>query len=151
MFHWIGAPRWAIIFLVILISASVIILAYFIVERGKEPVLTYTRSGGVAGFADKLVIYEDGEAILSSKNQVIKGKVSEEDMRALQKILEELRAIGSVEYKPKEGVADFFSYSLSYDGINISWVDPWASKEEIPGQLNSLNSLISEIIGKLRG
>jgi predicted ABC-type sugar transport system permease subunit len=69
MFHWIGAPRWAVIFLLILISASVIILAYFIVERGKEPVLTYTRSGGVAGFADKLVIYQDGEAVLSSRNQ----------------------------------------------------------------------------------
>jgi len=151
MFHWIGAPRWAIVFLIILISASIIILSYFIVERGKEPLLIYTRSGGIAGFMDKLMIYRDGEAQLSSKTQVIKGRVSEEDMRALRKILEELREIGSVEYEPKEGAADFFSYSLSFNGINITWVDPWASGEEIPDQLESLNSLISEIMGKLRG
>lgn len=115
-----------------------------------EPLLVYTRSGGVAGFADKLVVYPDGEAELSSKTQVIKGRLDEEDMRELRRSLEELRSIGNTEYKPKEGVADFFSYTLSSKGLSISWVDPWASREEIPAQLESFNSLISKIFEKLR-
>ena len=47
------------------------------------------------------MVYQDGDAVLSSKTQVIEGKVYEEDMRELRKSLDELRKIGSAEYKPK--------------------------------------------------
>lgn len=71
-------------------------------------------------------------------------------MRELRKSLDELRKIGSAEYKPKGGVADFFHYTLPSKGLSISWVDLWASEEEVPGELERFNLLISRIIEKLR-
>jgi len=138
---WAAAP---------LLVSALILLTLLRYSAEREPLLIYTRSGGIAGFAEKLVVYQDGEAVFSSKTQVIEGKVSEEDMRELLKSLDELRKIGNAEYEPKEGVADFFCYTLSSKGLSISWVDPWASKEEIPSQLESFSQLISKIVEKLR-
>ncbi|MGC8932805.1 MAG: hypothetical protein ACP5LQ_05885 [Candidatus Methanodesulfokora sp.] len=144
MLHLTVAQKWTVAFLLL-----ITIIAYLAILRTREPLLTYTRSGGIAGFRDTLIVYQDGEVVLSSKTQTINGRISEEDLKTLKAILEELRPMGGMELKPKENVADFFSYSIESGGLRISWVDPWASQQEVPPQLNTLNSLFLGIIGKL--
>ncbi len=153
MFHWIGAPRWALVVLLVTLTISVSLLIYLLLLRTERPLATYRRTGGVAGLSESLTVYPSGRVLLQSKVGTREARLSEEYMEAVRLLLKELAQIGKSEYGARPGAADFLSYSLvsSGYGVNLSWVDPWASGLRIPFQLEAANILMSELMSVVRG
>ncbi|MCS7102768.1 MAG: hypothetical protein NZ992_02665 [Candidatus Korarchaeum sp.] len=152
MFHWIGAPKWALAVLMITLATSLIILSYFVFLRSQRPLMTYTKAGGFAGMSEVLTIYPDGRASLQSKNVGVKEiKLSGEEVEAVKLMLNELKSMGSLSYEARQGVADFFLHSIVSDGLEISWVDQWASRDELPFQLTAAQLMMDKVLFEALG
>lgn len=152
MFHWIGAPKWALAILAFTLAFSLLILSYLAFIRSREPLITYVRTGGFAGIRDVLTIYQDGTAYLQSRTiGFLEIKLTEEELKAVKLMLEEMRSLGSLSYGARQGAADFFSHSIVSDGIEVSWVDQWAAREELPLQLSASQLLLDKLIQEASG
>lgn len=154
VFHWIGTPRWALVVLLVTLTISVSLLSYLLLLRTERPLAIYRRTGGVAGLRESLVVYPSGRVVLQSgATGTEETRISGNYMEAVKLLLKELTSIGKSEYGARPGAADFFSYSLVSEGygVNLSWVDPWASEGRVPFQLEAANLLMSELISVSRG
>lgn len=152
MFHWIGAPKWALVILIVTLAASALILSYLSYIRSQRPLMTYIRTGGIAGVKEVLMIYPDGRATLQSKIIGLKEiKLRDKELRAAKLLLRELKSLGNLSYEAKQGAADFFIHSISSDGIEVSWVDQWAAKVELPLQLTVLQLLMDKVVREASG
>lgn len=86
----------------------------------------YQRTGGIAGFEDHLVVFENGQAIYTRRE--IPGStpagifyLSEKEMAELQRLLEEadFPNLASRYPAPVPG-ADYFTYSITYKGKTVT-------------------------------
>ena len=86
----------------------------------------YKRTGGIAGFDDHLVVFENGQAIYTRKE--IPGStsagifyLSEKEMAELQKLLEEADFPDLAPHYPAPAPgADYFTYSITYKGKTVT-------------------------------
>lgn len=153
MLHWVGAPKWALAIFLIVMAACLLALSYLLL-RTERPLVTYSRTGGIAGMRDVLTVYPSGRAFFRSK---ITGsgelELSEDHMRAIRLLLEELSPMGTADYGAKPSATDFFSHSLVSEGygVELSWVDPWASEVEVPFQLRAAEVLMRELLSRAKG
>jgi hypothetical protein len=104
----------------------------------------YHRSGGIAGFEDRLVIRTDGAAHLSRRQVALDFTVPPDTLEQLRKLLgevpvDELRA----EYLPARAGADLFAYVVSFRGKSIRCVDT-----AIPPELQPLVQLLNGIASR---
>ncbi|MEM3930114.1 MAG: hypothetical protein QXX48_07580 [Candidatus Korarchaeum sp.] len=152
MLHWVGAPKWALAILIIVLVASITVLSYLLLLRSERPLMTYRRTGGVAGLMEGLTIYPSGMASFQGKLVNREMKLSDDDLKAIRLLLKELASLGHSEYGAKPGTADFLSHSLVSEeyGIRLSWVDPWAS-EEVPFQLEAASVLMTKLFSEAMG
>ncbi|RDD53295.1 MAG: hypothetical protein BA066_05165 [Candidatus Korarchaeota archaeon NZ13-K] len=154
MFHWVGAPKWALLVLLVTLATSTLILAYLALLRAERPILTYSRTGGIAGIRESLTVYTSGRVLVQGR--IIGSKellLGDDRMRAIGLLLKELAPLGKLELGARPGAVDFFSYSIISEehGLELSWVDPWASEGPVPFQLEAANALMSELISEARG
>ena len=104
----------------------------------------FHRSGGIAGFDDRLVIHTDGSAHLSRRQAAVDFTAPPDTLERLRTLLgdipfERLRA----EYLPPRGGADLFEYTVSFRGKSIRCVDT-----AIPPDLQPLVQLLSGIASR---
>jgi hypothetical protein len=112
----------------------------------------YVKSGGIAGINDRLV-FDSQTGVISFNRQ---GPISGEERQLSDAQVQELRhviaesgffAMDSV-YPPRQGPADYFSYSLTImmDGRthSVSWVDDFATSIPVPEGLEDIVSGIEE-------
>ncbi len=115
-------------------------------ERTRPRVLLrYTRSGGVAGVREEMIVYEDGRAVLTSGGMSSGGDLPEGLVSALRIVIRGIGGGGVVGPPPAEGAADFFTHELDSPdlGVSVRWVDPWASGGRLPDEIIALDHLIS--------
>jgi emfourin len=104
----------------------------------------FHRSGGIAGFDDRLVIRTDGSAQLSRRQAAVDVTLAPDTLERLRTLLgeiplERLRA----EYVPPRSGADLFQYTVSFRGKSIRCVDT-----AIPPELQPLVQLLSGIASR---
>ncbi len=132
--------------------------------QGRESTLRLElrRTGGIAGVNDLLVVEVEGSGRYT--RGFVGGtafKLSEEQLYQLRALIigNDFAETEPEEFGAKQGVADYFTYSLAVtyfrDGKEtsrktVSWVDEWALKEQLPESLGrihkGLEALIAEIV-----
>lgn len=143
----------AVVGVAIAIAVPMVILA---MQGSHELKFEYVKSGGIAGINERLAF--DSMASFDSKTNVITfyqstlGATGERQLSDTQ--VQEIRqaiadsgffAMDSV-YPPRQGPADYFSYSLTITmddrTHSVSWVDDFATSVPVP---EGLKNIVSEI------
>ena len=132
-------------------------LAIMAMQGSHELKFEYVKSGGIAGINERLAF--DSMASFDSKTNVITffqgtsgGTEKQLSDAQVQEIREAIAGSGFFAmdgvYPPRQGPADYFSYSLTVtmDGRthSVSWVDDFASAEPVPEGLKDIVSKIEE-------
>jgi hypothetical protein len=132
-------------------------LAIMAMQGSHELKFEYDKLGGIAGINERLAF--DSMAQFDSKTNVITflqgtsgGTERQMSDAQVQEIREAIAGSGFFAmdgvYPPKQGPADYFSYSLTVtmDGRthSVSWVDDFASAEPVPQGLKDIVSKIEE-------
>ncbi len=115
-------------------------------DRGAETVLlTYRRTGGLAGVSEEVVIYGDGRLTVGGGGLSAGSKLPSELISALREVLKRIREGGVRGPEPAPGAADYFTHWVESPalGVNVSWVDPWAAGGEVPDEIAVLDRLLS--------
>jgi len=125
-------------------------MAILAMQGSHELKFKYVKSGGIAGINEELA-FDSKTGVITFFRSTL-GSTEEKHLSDAK--VQELRqaiagsgffAMDSV-YQPRQGPADYFSYSLNItmDGMthSVSWVDDFASSEPVPA---GLKSIVSEI------
>lgn len=116
----------------------------------------WQKQGGIAGINEELTITSLGS--ISFTSNLIDDKQGQLTLIELNNLIDlvdetKIFSVNNKSYTAKNGVADFFSYSLIMN-INgektVSWVDDWASEETLPQTLKDLQSHIENIIEAIK-
>jgi hypothetical protein len=96
------------------------------VSRPAAPTLfvDYQRSGGIAGFNDRLVIFDNGVTLVSSRSTSREIRLNQSDLEQISALFETAQ-FPSLEgnYTSRRGGADFMQYSISYKGKTVNTED----------------------------
>ena len=110
----------------------------------KEVIVDYKRTGGFAGFDDHLTVYENGVAIVTTKNGGNRYTMSSTEMSDLVALFES-SGFNSVNQEDlpmfKISGADFFFYSIEYRGHKIEAIE-YAFPETLAPLIERLNDLV---------
>jgi len=113
--------------------------------RGERSVLVeFTRTGGFAGFNDALVVYQDGTAVVTRKEFTREITLTADELSTIRQLLQDA-AFGSLqpEYPPAAPGADYFTYTVMYEGKTVTAVDTGVP-ESLQPLLEALGTLVSE-------
>ena len=133
-------------------------MAILAIQGSHDLKFEYVKSGGIAGINERLSF--DSKASFDSNTNIItfyqsnSGATGERQLAnaKVQEIRQTIAGSGffamdSV-YPPRQGPADYFSYSLTItmDGRthSVSWVDDFATSVPVPDELKNIISEIEE-------
>lgn len=107
-----------------------------------RPLVTFAKSGGIAGKASSLVIDRGGGSTLTTYPPKTKTFVLDGDKR--DELVRSLNAIKGLRpsYEPARPTADDFRYSVTYQGRNVQA----SGSAQLPGSLRSLIDLLDGIV-----
>lgn len=104
----------------------------------------YKRTGGLAGFDDHLTVYENGAAVVTTKNGGNRYTLSSKELNDLS-VLFESSGFNSVNQKDlpmfKVRGNDFFSYVIEYRGHKVEAIE-YAFPESLDPVIERLNELV---------
>jgi len=107
----------------------------------------YSRTGGIAGFSDRLVIYSDGEAVYQTRQGSGAFKLGAEEMERLHGLLRDAEAAGlNGTYPAPSPGADYFSYMLVFGNQTIT-----TETTGVPEDLVPLLTFLDETLAANRG
>ncbi len=138
--------------LVLLASAAAVFLAValFLSGTSRARVLfAYRVTGGFAGLDREYVFYEDGGVLLRDLKlgQERRVQLDPGSLGLVHGIYELLKTLPDTSVRARQGAADFFTYSLAFDGRRLEWVDPGVASSRIPGDLLAAHRLLAALIG----
>ncbi len=113
--------------------------------REEESVLVeFTRTGGFAGFNDELTVYQDGSARVTRKEFSREITLTADELLTIRQLLQNA-AFGTLqpEYPPAAPGADYFTYTLTYEGKTVTAVDTGVP-ESLQPLIEALGTLVSE-------
>jgi hypothetical protein len=108
-----------------------------------DTLVTFTRTGGLAGNNDKLVVRPDGSYSMTTRQGSKDGKLTADELAALK------GALGSVDFNKLPtandggGVADGYTYTINYSGKEIT-----AKDGSIPTVLQPVISALGAFLSK---
>lgn len=108
--------------------------------------IEYTQSGGIAGFADRLVVSANGKAVLTTKRATFQRSLSSKEHRRLVRAvagahLERLRR----RYAPTKPVADGLERSLTFRGRTVVVADGASWPRGLSRALDALAVLVASM------
>jgi hypothetical protein len=107
-----------------------------------DTLLVFTRTGGLAGTNDRLVVRPDGAWTLTSKSGTKEGKLTAAELAALKSTLDQVGLSKLPKVNDSSNVADGYTYSVSYGGNEVVAKDG-AVPAALQPVINTLNSLLS--------
>src|SRR5690606_15834838 len=126
-------------------------MAILAMQGSHELRFEYVKSGGIAGITDRLA-FDSGKGTTISFYQSTINTVEERRLSdsQVQKLRQTIAGSGFFSfdhtYLPRQGPADYFSYTLNItmDGRthSVSWVDGFATAEPVP---EGLKDIVSEM------
>ena len=80
----------------------------------------YHRTGGFAGFDDRLVIFDNGMAVISRKTASTEITLNQTDLERISGIFTEAQfSMLEGNYTARSGAADYFRYTISYHSKTV--------------------------------
>ena len=113
--------------------------------REEQSVLVeFTRTGGFAGFNDALTIYQDGSAVVTRKEFTREITLTADELSTIRLLLQDA-SFGSLQadYPPAASGADYFTYTVTYEGKTVAAVDTGVP-ESLQPLIEALGTLVSE-------
>ncbi|GAB3874801.1 hypothetical protein GCM10027610_144150 [Dactylosporangium cerinum] len=107
-----------------------------------DTLLVFTRTGGLAGTNDRLVVRPDGGWTLTTKSGSKEGKLTAAELAALKSTLDQVGFSKLPKVNDNSNVADGYTYSVSYGGDQVVAKDG-AVPAALQPVINTLNSLLS--------
>jgi hypothetical protein len=103
----------------------------------------YYRTGGIAGFNDRLVIFDNGIALVSSRTTNSEVDLNQTDIDGII-ILFNQAQFSTLErnYSARHGSADLIKYSISYENKTVNTEDT-----AIPPSLKPVIAELNRIVG----
>ena len=112
--------------------------------------LEYERTGGIAGFQDRLTVYEDGRAMLNRRGEETQFQLTAEQMGALKERFAAANFLSLNEtYLPESTCCDRFTYTIHYRDLSSGGVHSVLAMDgSVPAELTPLleafNALVSQ-------
>jgi hypothetical protein len=112
--------------------------------EGADPLVSYQRSGGIAGVNERLVIDPDGEAQLAVGEPDPDAQRFEIGDPALERLRSGLAAadFAAIDRDSGLGCADCFEYEISYDGVTASFNEA----AEVPDSVREVTAQLGRIV-----
>lgn len=107
-------------------------------------IVDYHRSGGIAGLDDRLVIFDNGVAVISGKSASTEISLTATDM-ALIAVLFNQSDFSQLQpsYSAPSGSADVITYTLSYHGKTVT-----AAETSVPPSLKVVIDQLNRILSR---
>jgi hypothetical protein len=96
------------------------------VSRPQAPavLVDYYRTGGIAGIQDRLVIFDNGVAVVSTRTASREIELNQTEIDRIRKLFDEGQfAMLEGNYSGRHGSADLIKYTLSYHSKTVSAED----------------------------
>lgn len=126
-------------------------MAIIAMQGSHELKFEYVKSGGIAGVNERLAFDSKTNVITfyQSTDMAVERQLSDEKVQELRQAIAGSGFFAmDTEYPPRQGPADYFSYSLAItmDGRTraVIWVDDFAASEPVPEGLKKIVSEIEE-------
>ncbi|QOJ79011.1 hypothetical protein IG193_00655 [Infirmifilum lucidum] len=137
--------------LVLLASTAAVFLVVAVFLSGTaraRALFAYRVTGGLAGLDREYVFCEDGGVLLRDLKlgQERRIQLDPESLGLVHGIYELLKTLPDTSVQAKQGAADFFTYSLDFDGRRLEWVDPGVASSRVPGGLLSAHRLLAALV-----
>ena len=139
---WIVAC--AIVLLVAVVASGCLGVRTPPVSRPTPPavVVDYQRYGGIAGFDDRLVIFDNGVGAISRKTASTEITLNQTELERITGIFNEARfSMLQGNYTARRGAADYFRYTISYHGRTVI-----AEDSAVPPSLQPVIAEMNRII-----
>jgi hypothetical protein len=108
-----------------------------------EVLVDYYRSGGIAGFNDRLVIFDNGVALISSKSTNSEVDLNQTDIDNIITLFNKAQFYElEGNYSARHGSVDLIKYSISYENKTVNTEDT-----AIPPSLNPVIAELNRIVG----
>lgn len=120
------AGVWVVLIVTALILAGCIGTKTLPVPNPAEPTLfvDYQRSGGIAGVNDRLVVFDNGAALVSSRTISREIQLNRSELEQIARVFEAAQFTAfEGNYTSSRAGADFMQYSISYKGKTINTED----------------------------
>src|SRR5208337_330400 len=106
--------------------------------------LDYHRVGGIAGLDDRLVIFDNGAAVFSSRTLSRELLLNQTDLNRISALFSEAQySMLEGNYTSWQGGADFIHYTVMYHGKTVNTEDS-AVPPSLQPILDEMNRIISE-------
>ncbi|WP_321504835.1 hypothetical protein [uncultured Methanoregula sp.] len=103
----------------------------------------YQRTGGTAGLDDRLVLFDNGEGIVSSKTKNTIIMLNQSDLDHISAVFGETQfSMLEGNYTSRRGGADFIQYRISYHGKIVKTEDS-ATPPSLQLVIDELNRILS--------
>jgi hypothetical protein len=80
----------------------------------------YHRTGGIAGLDERIVIFDNGVAVISKKTASTEIALNQTELERISGILNESQfSMLQGNYTARRGAADYFRYTISYHGKTV--------------------------------
>ena len=104
----------------------------------------YQRTGGIAGFNDQMVVFENGQVVYSRTTGSGTFTLTEESVKELEGILDRADFPSlAPDYPAESPGADYFFYVITYDGITVT-TETGGEPPELVQVIMRLDSLLAE-------
>ena len=140
--------KWIVAFMVVLLAVVALSGCLGIktppVSRPAPPavVVDYQRTGGIAGSEDRLVIFDNGVAVISQKTASTEITLNQSDLEQITGIFTEAQfSLLQGNYTARRGAADYFRYTISYHGKTVI-----AEDSAIPPSLQPVIAELNRIL-----
>jgi hypothetical protein len=102
----------------------------------------YHRTGGIAGLDDRIVIFDNGVAVISQKTASTEITLNQSDLIRITRIFEKAQfSMLEGNYSARQGAADFFRYTISYHGKTVIAEDS-ATPPSLQPIIDEMNRII---------
>jgi hypothetical protein len=142
--------KWTIIFSLVLVAALVSSGCLWaktppVSETAPPAVFVdYHRTGGIAGLDDRLVLFDNGVGVVSSKTKNTEITLNRTDLDRISALFDQAQfsmLLGN--YTSRRGGADFIQYSISYHGKTVKTEDS-ATPPALQPVIDELNRIVSQ-------
>ena len=113
--------------------------------------LDYHRTGGIAGFDDYLIVFENGESVISTRQGSGTVVLNPDSLKNIKDLLDQAHFTAlNASYPASSTGADYFNYTITYKGHTVTTEDTGVPESLVP-VIRELNDVISLYRSSLQG
>jgi hypothetical protein len=102
----------------------------------------YYRTGGFAGFNDRLVVFDNGVAVVSGKDVNYEIELNQSDIERISQVFNKSQfSLLEGNYTSRHGSADLIKYTISYHGKTVT-----AEDTAIPPSMQSIIDELNRVL-----